>query len=359
MQHTLLIVEDELDVRENIEEILTVSGYKVITASNGRDAITKLLKEIPDLIISDITMPKMNGFELLEFVQRSKNLSHIPFIFLTARSSIQEVRSGMLKGADDYLTKPFKVSELLDMIEVRLKKAGIVKEQIAEMKENIALSIPHELRTPLTPIIGYSEMLIEDAPSLTCEEIIEMGKNIMSSALRLKTSVEKFILYSSLHYELNNFRRDSSIKNFTDEIEVSILQVVLEEYNYTNGIIGIETSLESARLNIAEPYYKICLKELVQNSFKFSKPNTKVKIRGKIEDNYYLLSLENHAHEFTGEQIKKIDLFNKQYDPTLPGSGLGLPIVKKIVDYFNGEVLISCDVPDKVIITVQIPVVKN
>ena len=360
MPHTILVVEDEFDVRENISEILTENSYRVITASNGREAVIKLLKETPDLILSDIMMPGMDGLQLLQYLQSSKNLAHIPFVFLTAKSSNQDFRKGMLTGADDYVFKPFKTNELLDVIELKLRKTRYIKEQLEEIKENIALSVPHELRTPLTPILGYSGLMVEEAGSLTQSDIEEMGSTILKSAMRLRASIEKFILYSSLQYDLNPLKDNSTIKNnATNDIIVSILSAVRDEKNYIEEINGLEIDIEKCSLKIDEQYIVLCINELVQNAFKFSDPNTNIKVVGKLKSNYYELSFSNIGCAFDSDQIKKMNLLNKQYDPTMPGSGLGLPIVKKIVEFFGGNVKILC-VPERTtIVTIQLPVVDN
>lgn len=356
MPHRILVVEDETDVRENVEEILTNAGYLVETAATGIQAIAKMLKSLPDLIISDIMMPELNGYELLEFVQESKNLSHIPFIFLSARTAAQHIRNGMTKGADDYLTKPFKVNELLEIVRIRLKKVERLNEKLHEIKENIALSVPHELRTPLTPILGYSGMMIDNADTFTQDDIVDMGKKINSSALRLRTSIEKFILYSSIHYELNNLQNCSTSINTTEDVESTIHKAALEDANYSNNVVGLETNIQVGRVNIPESYFFICVKELLQNAFKFSEPQSKVIVTGTIEDKFYSTMITNKGVAITNDQIRKISLFNKQYDPTLPGSGLGIPIVKKIVNHFGGNLSISSDNKDTTKIIIQFPI---
>ena len=355
MTNTILVVEDEYDVRENISEILTDNSYRVITASNGREAVIKLLKETPDLILSDIMMPGMDGLQLLQYLQSSKNLAHIPFVFLTAKSSNQDFRKGMLTGADDYLLKPFKTNELLDVIEVKLRKTRYIKEQLEEIKENIALSVPHELRTPLTPILGYSGLMVEDAGSLTQTEIVEMGTTILNSALRLRTSIEKFILYSSLQYELNPLKDNTTLKNNSvDDIVVTILSAVRNEKNYIAEINGLEIDVEKCSLKIDQQYFSVCINELIQNAFKFSDPNTNIKVIGKSNANFYDLSFSNIGCILRSDQIKAINILNKQYDPTMPGSGLGLPIVKKIVEYFGGKVK-YLSVPERTtVVTIQL-----
>jgi signal transduction histidine kinase len=203
-------------------------------------------------------------------------------------------------------------------------------------------------------------MMIEDAKSLTSKEIEEMGVTILASALRLKTSLEKFILYSSLHYELNDLKNNNSLKyNVVENLEDIIQNAVAGEKNYTSGIIDLETEIEKGRIKINEAYFTICVKELVENAFKFSDPDTKVKISGKNKTDYYELSFENKGAWLTSDQIKKINVLNKQFDPTLPGSGLGLPIVKKIIKFFGGKLKVASG-PNKITtVTVKLQTTDN
>ncbi|MEM7551972.1 MAG: response regulator [Bacteroidota bacterium] len=121
-QKRILVIEDNLDVRENIEEILELSNYEVSTAENGKIGVIKAKKELPDLILCDIMMPEMDGYEVLYLLSKSAETAKIPFIFLTAKAEKSDLRKGMGMGADDYLTKPFDDMELLEAIENRIKK---------------------------------------------------------------------------------------------------------------------------------------------------------------------------------------------------------------------------------------------
>ncbi len=119
----ILLVEDNEDIRENTAEILELADYEVITASNGKEGFQKALETNPDVIICDIMMPVLDGYGLLHLVQKNETLRNIPFIFLTAKTERLDFRKGMELGADDYLTKPFTELELMNAIEIRLKKA--------------------------------------------------------------------------------------------------------------------------------------------------------------------------------------------------------------------------------------------
>ncbi|MBV6645800.1 MAG: response regulator [Cyclobacteriaceae bacterium] len=127
MQKKLLIIEDNEDVRENIMEILELSNYKVVGAENGKEGVKAAKSEIPDLIICDIMMPEMDGYEVLYMLGKDPNTNGIPFIFLTAKAEKEDFRHGMSLGADDYLTKPFDDMELLAAIEKRLERHDNLK----------------------------------------------------------------------------------------------------------------------------------------------------------------------------------------------------------------------------------------
>ncbi len=122
MAKKILLIEDNLDMRENTAEILELSGYEVQTAENGKEGVKKAFSDDFDLIICDIMMPELDGYGVLRMLNKAPQTSTIPFIFLTAKTEMIDLRKGMNLGADDYLTKPFDDVELLDAIEMRLKK---------------------------------------------------------------------------------------------------------------------------------------------------------------------------------------------------------------------------------------------
>ncbi|MFA6261016.1 MAG: response regulator [Bacteroidia bacterium] len=133
----VLLIEDNKDVRENTSEILELAGYKVFAAKNGKDGVETALREMPDLIICDIMMPILDGYGVLHMLSKNETTSGIPFIFLTAKAERSEMRKGMEMGADDYLTKPFDEIELLNAIEVRLRKADFLKKEFSKSAEGI------------------------------------------------------------------------------------------------------------------------------------------------------------------------------------------------------------------------------
>ena len=134
---TILVIEDNLQVRENIAEILELSNYKEFKAAEGKTGVETALKENPDLIMCDIMMPILDGYGVLHSLNKHPETYGIPFIFLTAKSEKADRRKGMEMGADDYITKPFDGIELLNAIEIRLKKSTSLKTHTDHSKNNV------------------------------------------------------------------------------------------------------------------------------------------------------------------------------------------------------------------------------
>lgn len=128
----ILLIEDNLDVRETTAELLELEGYDVISAENGKIGVEKALQYLPDLIVCDVMMPIMDGYEAFEKISNNCKTSHIPFIFLTAKAERSDIRKGMKMGADDYLTKPFQPNELNEAIEVRLKRHDFLRKEFSK-----------------------------------------------------------------------------------------------------------------------------------------------------------------------------------------------------------------------------------
>ncbi|RYD58311.1 MAG: response regulator [Sphingobacteriales bacterium] len=128
---TVLLIEDNTDIRENMAEILELANYKVLTAPDGKEGVAMAVANEPDIIVCDIMMPVLDGYGVIHMLQKNEKTQNIPFIFLTAKAERTEIRKGMELGADDYITKPFNGTELLNAIESRLRKSAFVKQPIS------------------------------------------------------------------------------------------------------------------------------------------------------------------------------------------------------------------------------------
>lgn len=134
----ILIIEDNEDIRNNTAEILELSNYEVVLAENGKVGVEMAMKHKPDLIICDIMMPELDGYGVLHAIQKNEEIKNTPFIFLTAKTERIDFRKGMESGADDYITKPFDGTELLNAVDGRLKKLDLLKKQFSSGLEGVA-----------------------------------------------------------------------------------------------------------------------------------------------------------------------------------------------------------------------------
>ena len=135
---SILVIDENTDIRENTAEILEMAGYKTITAENGKKGVDLALKEKPDLVICDIMMPELDGYGVLHLLRKNPEMQSVPFIFLTAKTERSDQRKGMEMGADDYITKPFDDIEILNAIETRLKKSQVFEQKYAMTQPGIS-----------------------------------------------------------------------------------------------------------------------------------------------------------------------------------------------------------------------------
>ncbi|WP_055444507.1 response regulator [Lacinutrix himadriensis] len=142
----ILLIEDDIVLRENTAELLELSNYNVVTAANGKLGVEAAIKELPDIIVCDIMMPELDGYGVLEVLSKNESTQYIPFIFLSAKTERKDVRRGMDLGADDYITKPFQEDELTSAIESRIARASILKD-IRDKKSSQSNTEEEEIRT--------------------------------------------------------------------------------------------------------------------------------------------------------------------------------------------------------------------
>src|SRR6266581_3222335 len=198
----ILVIDDEEWLREMVHLALSQKGYEVVEAANGAVGIEVARKELPDLVLCDVNMEKMDGYRTLSALRSEPPTAAIPFILMTGLADNAGMRHGMELGADDYLPKPFTIDALYAAVEARLKKVQAVRleaeKKLADLRDNISLMLPHELRTPLNGILAYGEILAADAASLPAHEVAEMGQVIHDSGKRLEHLIENFLIFAQL-----------------------------------------------------------------------------------------------------------------------------------------------------------------
>src|SRR6266404_3247996 len=198
----ILVIDDEEWLREMIQLALRQKGYEIAEAENGAVGIEVAKKILPDLILCDVNMEKVDGYLTLSSLRSDPTTASIPFILMTGLADNAGMRHGMELGADDYLPKPFTIDALYAAVEARLKKVEAVRleaeKKLADLRDNISLMLPHEMRTPLNGILAYGEILSAEAATLPASEVAEMGQVIHESGKQLERLIENFLIYAQI-----------------------------------------------------------------------------------------------------------------------------------------------------------------
>ncbi len=354
----ILVIEDEKKLRDNIVELLFNENYEVDSAENGALGIKKVNEKKPDLIICDIMMPEMNGYEVLKELQKDIINATIPFIFLTAKVEMSDLRNGMNLGADDYLFKPFDMEELLSTVETRLRKKEANLKPLVESQDQITLKMHHDLRTPLIPIIGYAEM-IEEIDDL--EKVKELVRIMKKSGKMLHEKVEKFMIYRELT------AMESGIKPFHAGRNVSEISNTMVEGLFYDIVSPLEADkrtvlkLETAEIQMEEWFLRIAVKELLENGLKYSEIDKKVTVIGEKIDSNYKLTFMDEGKGMAENEINSIRAFNKFGDNVIAevGLGLGLVLTQKIVTLHKGIFNICSELDSFTNVILTLPLNNN
>ncbi len=359
----ILVIEDDKSILTIITDMLEAEDFMVIGAKNGRIGIEKAQEEVPDLILCDVMMPEVDGYGVLKSLRENLVTEAIPFIFLTAKSTKADLREGMELGADDYLTKPFTRDELMKAINTRFDKQRVIErrtqEQLDELRSSITLSLPHELRTPLNGIIGYSQLIIEDFKDLEENEIFTMLENINFSAHRLYRLIQNFLLYTDLELLSRDRDRLQLFKAGSLSNPKSIIrEVALEKGKKFNRLKDLDITSENANLKISEPNFRKIIDELLDNAFKFSLPDTKVQVIGRLVNNIFAIDFIDNGTGMSINEISNVGAY-KQFNRRIyeqQGSGLGLTIAKHMTELHNGKLIIQSIPEEQTTVTIFIPI---
>jgi two-component system sensor histidine kinase/response regulator len=342
----ILVIDDAEFILESTSTLLKFEGYQVITANNGLDGVDVAFSSKPDLILCDISMPKLDGYGTLERIRASQETATTPFIFLTAFTEKQNMRQGMEKGADDYLVKPYTRDELIAAIDAQWAKHSLiekhVQEKVEEVGKSVTYALPHEFRTVLNEVIGSAKYLKATSHSVTPDEIIELSNDIISSSNRLLKITENFLVYVRIESFFNNPTKKKQIRLLNTEeasaMVVDITQTKAMHYERQDDLI-IENTVPHKAIEIStESFYKV-IDELIDNAFRFSEPGRRIHIKTWAENSKFFINIKDSGRGMKKEQISSIAAL-AQFERTIyeqQGVGLGLIISKRLVELHDGD----------------------
>jgi signal transduction histidine kinase len=358
----ILVIDDEEWLRDMVRMALEQRGYDVIQAGDGAAGVDAARKELPDLVLCDVNMEKLDGYRTLSSLRNEPTTASIPFILMTGLADTAGMRHGMELGADDYLPKPFNIEALYGAVVARLKKDQAVRREaerkLADLRDNISLMLPHELRTPLNGILAYGEILAADAATLPPGEVAEMGQVIYDSGKRLERLIENFLIYAQLELLGADAQKLAGLRN---KQTVSAARIVAEHARRQAQAVKREADLtlelEDQAAPISEEYLAKITDELVQNAFKFSESGAKVTVALSQSTSGFALAVTDHGRGFSTEHIRKVGAY-MQFDRKIQeqqGLGLGLTIAKRMAELHGGTLTIESQRGGSTAVVVKLP----
>ncbi len=363
----ILVVEDNEIMLDGIRDILEMAGYRVITSLDGQEALEWMEQHVPDLIVSDIMMPRMDGYQLFSAVRANPKWISIPFIFLTAKDQRIDVRLGKQLGADDYLTKPFEPEDLLIAVEAKLERAAVLKAvseaETSKLKQNILNTLSHEFRTPLTYIRGYLDLILEEgANQLSVEELYEFLRRIRRGSDRLRRLVDDFIFLVMLETgeAETTFRWErmyfTGLRSLLDVVVQQKVPVAREQ----NVQLKLDVPQPLPGVVVHVDYVRDVLGRLIDNAIKFTHDEGgHVLVKATADDEWVYIAIQDDGVGIKPEEIpnlfKRLHQINRE-QMEQSGIGAGLAIANAIVELHDGRIEVESEVGQGTTFTLVFPV---
>jgi two-component system sensor histidine kinase/response regulator len=357
----ILVIEDDPAVRGVIVDALQTRGWRSTEAGDGEAGLNAAIAELPDLILCDIQMPKLDGFHVLRAIRSRRGMATVPFVFLTGHGEKPMMRQAMELGADDYIVKPFTVSELLAAVEVRFQKQAVIDEsadnKLQALRETLTSALPHELVTPLNAILGFAALLADD-PRANPEQVHEYALLIKGAGERLHSLISKFLVYAQVELATADFQQRESFRSRpagpTQDVIQTVAERVVREHNRENDLV---LNLAVVEHRVAPSHLERLVREAVDNACRFSTPGTPVEVISRATHNSFELRATDRGRGLTPDQIRQVSA-NIQFERKLTeqqGTGLGLAICRRLAELYSGTLEIHSSPGTKTELVVQLP----
>jgi signal transduction histidine kinase len=361
---TILVVDDNPTNLAVITEFLESQGFMVSVARDGEMALRTASYALPDLILLDVMMPGIDGFETCRQLKADSALAHIPVIFMTALSSTEDKVNGFTVGAVDYVTKPIQQEEVLARVQTHLRiqalKAGlqsaneqlaVQNQQLAELiasKDKFFSIISHDLRTPFNTLMGMSQLLMFGVGSSADEQTRELAEKIYDSAETTYSLLGNLLSWAQMQrghmsYDPDCVSLNTSVQKTMDLLQETALNKDIKLVNNLNGDFTVYAD---------ENMLNTVLRNLTSNALKFTQLAGTVNIGTKMDTlnstPHVVVSIQDTGVGINPDNLRK--LFRIDSDHTTmgtaqeSGSGLGLVLCKEMVEHNKGQIWIESEV---------------
>ena len=349
----ILIVDDAIDTVELLKKRFHSEGYDTAEAYDGEEALKRVDEYSPDLIVLDVMMPKIDGYEVCHRLKTDENRKYIPVLMLTAKGEIESKVKGLEIGADDYLAKPFDYKEL----SARVKSLLTIKsarEKLVEEEKSVALDkmmdeVAHEIRNPLVSIGGFSkrvyDRLPENDPNKKYLEMImdEVSKleNMVKLLIELKTMTVCYLGNTDINEVITE-----ALASYEDEFASNGIVVKTQLLNNLPFISGDKEQL------------KIAVSNLIKNSIEAMQESPKIlTITTSVSDGRMIIEVTDTGKGIPKDKLKSI--FHPFYTSKIYGPGLGLTFTLKIVQQHGGTISVESEPGKGTTFTIRLPIRKT
>lgn len=365
----ILVIEDETILREEIIQWLSLEDYEAYGASDGLEGVKVALQEHPDLIICDITMPRLDGYGVLLELRADPAMTTTPFIFVTARAAHEDIRKGMDAGADDYITKPFTREELLSAIQSRLAKktmleqkheteVGVLREVLGYEQERqmfktrLVAMFSHDFRNPLASILSSNSLLRNYAHRMDAEKQQMHFKRIEASGRQLIQMLDDMLIVArietgNLELKLESLNIEELLQNIVDEFRAIHGENYKITFNsYFNQVVTADAVL-----------LRQITTNLLSNAVKYSPQHSEVILSLDYRDGLIVLTVQDQGIGIPeAEQRNVFKSFQRASNVgNVSGTGLGLAIVKQAVDLYGGSIYLESGLEKGTAFRVELP----
>jgi signal transduction histidine kinase len=367
-QSKILIVDDIPENLSLISTFLEEMDIEILLANNGKEALESIDKQIVDIILLDISMPEMNGFDVCERLKENEQTKDIPVIFLTARTQPEEVIKGLQLGAVDYITKPFNPVELVTRVRNHLnhKKANdliqIQNEKLIElnsMKDKFFSIIAHDLKNPLGLFLTTSQYINDNLHSFKPDETKSFMEVIHTNAQKLHDLLNNLLQWSrSQSNRIQYYPIEFGIYDLVQD-NLTVLSELIQKKKISAFNNSNKESVIYADVNMINTV----IRNLISNAIKYTNEEGEITINTEETDTSIIINVQDDGVGIEDENIPKLFRIDINYFTSgtnnEEGTGLGLILCKEFIDKNNGKISVKSKINEGSTFSIELPKQEN
>jgi two-component system, sensor histidine kinase and response regulator len=365
----ILVIEDETLLRGEVMEWLALEDYEVLGAADGVEGVNMARTHLPDVILCDIAMPHMDGYEVMFDVRANPLTQLTPFIFMTARTAQEDIRMGMSSGADDYITKPFTYQQVIRAVHAQLEKKALQEvhqkaeierwrqalekeQELRLLKSKMIAMFSHDFRNPLAAILSSVNTMRIYADRMDDQRRLKHFIRAEASVKQLMQMLDDMLAIAQV--DSGNLSYSPELLNLSE-----LFQQVVEEFRFIDGETHLLTftSQYGGAILADRRLLRQIMVNLISNALKYSPQGSEVKFSLQNTGDHLELTFQDHGIGIPESDLPRMFTTFQRGSNTgsIAGTGLGLAIVKQAVDLHGGRIDLESKVGVGTTFTVILP----